>query len=121
MSILDFERRDTFSSLDILERIEELEELTEEGRTGLEDEELADLIAFAEEAETYSADWQDGTILINDEHFEAYIRELIEEVFDVDFDAFPFRYIDWTAAAEDSMYDYDEVTLGGSVFWISNH
>lgn len=114
------EYQDTISSLDIFERIDELEELGDEGRSRNDDEELADLRSLSSEAEEYCSSWTDGTLMIADSYFESYIQELIEELHpEVDFTAFPFYCMDWAEAASEAQYDYTEVTMpNGHNFWI---
>lgn len=120
MIINDLEREDTLNSLEVIGLIEELESLGS-ARTVNEEMELQELRAFAAEAETINSDWTDGTVLINDRHFEDYIREQVEEVYsEINFDSFPFGYIDWTYVAEEAMSDYDEIELGASTFWIAS-
>lgn len=119
MNISEFTSRDTFSSLEVIERIEELEEMGAE-RDKFDDEELEQLSEFASEAESYCSGWEDGVELINAEYFVDYIRGQIEALHEVDFDRSPFTYIDWDAVADDESYDYDEVTLGYTIFYISN-
>jgi hypothetical protein len=109
----------TIYSRDVIDRITELEDTA--GLTDDEIAELKDLSSFAEEAESYNSCWNDGTILISDSYFESYIQEQCEEVYaQIDFSAFPFYLIDWTAAAEEAMDDYSEVILGSTTFWIGN-
>jgi hypothetical protein len=120
MSLNDFEYRDTISSTEITERIDELEELGDEGRTGLEDEELADLKAFAEEAESYVSDWEYGVTLVNDAYFEQYAEDEVSEIFDIDTNTFPYYCMDWQRVAEDMQYDWTEINLGSTTFWIGN-
>jgi hypothetical protein len=120
MIINDLEREHTLDSLEVIGLIHELESLGS-ARTVNEDKEFQELLTFAQEAETINSDWTDGTILINDRHFEDYIREQVEDVYsEIDFESFPFNCIDWSYVAEQAMYDYDEIELGTSTFWIAN-
>lgn len=118
MSLNDFESRDTISSTEITERIDELEELGDEGRTGYEDKELADLKAFAEEAESYASDWEDGVTLVNGAYFEQYAEDEVSEIFDIYTGTFPYYCMDWQRVAEEMLYDWTEINLGSSVFWV---
>lgn len=118
MTIQEFTSRDTFSSLEVIERIEEVEGIFNRDKN--EEDFLEQLIDFAQEAESLCSGWEDGVELINAEYFVDYIRGQIEALHEVDFDRSPFTYIDWDAVADDESYDYDEVTLGYTIFYISN-
>lgn len=114
------EYQDIISSLDVIERIAELQAMDEEDRTELDDEELTDLLVAADEGESYVPDWKYGVDLINDSYFEQYAQEFTEELHsEIDFSAFPFYCIDWAEAAGDMQYDYVELTMpNGQSFWV---
>lgn len=129
---------DVIDSRDVIARIEELEserddyEHDDDGnRTGLDwsadypegAEELRDLLALAEEAES-SPDWQYGETLIAEDHFTTYIEELIDDCYELPKEMksgeWPWRHmsIDYEAAANEAKADYNEVTFGGRTYLI---
>lgn len=118
MSIQEFEHESTINSQDIIDRIDELEELGDEGRSLDDDQELADLKAFADEAESYAADWKYGVTLVNDDYFETFAEDEVSEIFGIDSSIFPYYCMDWEKVAEEMQYDYTEITLGSSTFWV---
>lgn len=123
---------DVIDSRDVIARIEELESLKadhESDPTGghFSDEdalELRDLRAFANEAIHYSDDWEYGATLIRDSYFVDYIRELIDDCYELPkpakSDAWPYRYLvmDYDAAANDAKVDYTPVDFGGVTYWV---
>ena len=132
---------DTINSLDIIERIAELEsEQTDlqdavdaaEGPDAIDlaksdlcmwnteyEDELIMLKEFAEEAEQYSVDWQHGVTLIRDDYFERYAEELAEELGLIGRKVeWPHRHIDWQAASRELQQDYACVSLAGEDYWV---
>lgn len=110
--------QDTIYSLDVIERIQELEALEDEAA----DEALEELTALrelAEQASAYAYDWQYGTPLIRDSYFVEYAQELAEEIGAIDEDAkWPQRHIDWEAAASELKQDYAGVEFAGVTYWV---
>ena len=105
-----------FDSREVIDRIEELE--ADDSRDENDEEELAALRAFAEEAEGYAPDWHYGATFIRDSYFVEYAQELADDIGAVDSDAgWPSAHIDWPAAAEALQMDYSEVELDGISFW----
>ena len=121
--------QDILDSRDIIERIVELQESaiaavsTWEAGTwaGVEYEgktELAALKALADEAEG-ADDWEHGATLIRDSYFEAYARELAEDIGAISDNAeWPVWHIDWGAAAQSLQMDYCEVDFDGVTYWV---
>lgn len=132
---------DTINSLDIIERIAELEDeqndliLAVEQAEGPDainlaksdlcmwntefEDELIMLKEFAEEAEQYSEDWSHGVTLIKDSYFERYAEELADDIGAIDRRAnWPLNCIDWKKASEELQYDYTCVTLDGNDYWV---
>ena len=108
---------DIIDSRDIIRRIEELTD--EDERDEFEDDELAGLVAFAEQGEGVS-DWDSGATLINDSHFEDYAREYAEGIGAMpDSSAWPGYYIDWEAAARALQMDYTVIEFEGVSFYVS--
>lgn len=79
-------------------------------------EELAELLALAEQGEGYG-DWSHGETLILESHFEDYAQELAEDIGAVNKDAkWPNNHIDWEAAADELRQDYTELDFGGETY-----
>ena len=82
-------------------------------------DELAALVALADEASGYAADWHHGEALISDDYFEEYAQQLAEDCGMVKADAgWPNHHIDWEAAADELKQDYTAVDFNGSTYWI---
>lgn len=117
---------DIIDSRDVIARIEELTDERDnfEGGAWAEEcgddaEELASLMALAEQAEGYAADWQHGEALIRDSYFEDYARELAEDIGAIKSDAsWPYTCIDWEQAARELQMDYTSVEFDGVTYWI---
>jgi hypothetical protein len=116
---------DYIDSRDVIARIEYLEEGFKDDAADPdsaeldEDEkrELADLKAFAEEAEGYVSDWIYGEQLIADHNFEDYAIEMAHDIGAVDKDAnWPTRHIDWEAAADELKQDFTSFELRGTTY-----
>jgi hypothetical protein len=114
---------DIIDSRDVIARIEELEGEKAGADTldmdwGEIDAELATLRKLAEQGEG-SPDWPHGEALVRDSHFEAYARQLAEDI-----DAlppnrsWPLNCIDWEAAAEALQQDYFDVDFDGVTYWV---
>lgn len=107
---------DVIDSRDIIERIDDLE--ARDDLDEYETVELADLLAFAAEAEGYISDWKYGESLIRDSYFVEYAQELADDIGAVSKDAsWPNSYIDWDAAAEALQQDFTSIELRGVTFW----
>jgi hypothetical protein len=139
---------DVIDSRDVIAAIEELSELHQPGPvdiTGTVDGQpcaemaqddlfalLAALKALAAEASDY-ADWEDGVTLVRDSYFEDYARELVEDCGyfvnsgqspysasheSIDFNAWPYRCIDWRQVATELQSDYTSVQFDGVTYWV---
>jgi hypothetical protein len=65
------------------------------------------------------ADWNHGEMLIHDSYFSTYAQELAEDVCDMSNAVdWPFRHIDWKAAAEELQMDYSQIDFDGQAYWI---
>lgn len=115
---------DTITSTDIIERIEEIEEVAGFGTD--EEKELDEVLTreldilrkLAEQGEDF-ADWEYGETLIHEDYFTEYYTELIQDTSDVsDWDAFPFRHIDWDAVADEGKQDYSTIDFDGQTYYI---
>ena len=107
---------------DIRDRIDELEAL--DAPTEEESAELTDLTAFLHEAMQYNSDADEGETIIAESHFVDYIKELIDDCYDLPAELtsgeWPYRHItiNYEAAAEEARADYAELTLRGRNFYI---
>lgn len=122
---------ETIDSRDIIARIEELEAErdTYDGERGEERDpwtavypedaaELAVLHKLATEAEGYAADWHHGEVLIRDDYFTDYARELLEDCGTIPRDLPWWVEIDWEATARNVRADYTAVDFDGVTYWI---
>ena len=132
---------DVVSSLDIIERIEGLEaerlDWIEQGgdippdspewaaaanawaiENGEEAAELEALQKLAEQAEGYAVDWHHGEILIRDDYFTDYAREMLEDCGTIPRDLPSWVEIDWEATARNVRADYTAVDFDGVTYWI---
>ena len=120
--------QDVFDSRDLIERLEELEALegfsldrdaTEEDKEAFgreEDDELATLRKFADEANEV-ADWEHGETFISDDYFVDYCQEFLEDCGYIPRDIPPFIEIDWEKTAKNMQVDYTSYELDGNTYW----
>lgn len=80
--------------------------------------ELAALHKLATEAEGYAADWEYGEILIRDDYFTDYAREMLEDCGTIPRDLPSWVEIDWEATARNVRIDYTAVDFDGVTYWI---
>lgn len=141
----DFDQySDVIDSRDVIARLDELEEhlvAVHEEETGqggnsrdfegwLQEakwrpdvEEYLELRSLEAEASS-SPDWQYGEQLINEEYFTRYIKELIEDCYQMPEElhsgGWPWSHmtLDYEAAAEEAKHDYTEVAYFGQAFLI---
>lgn len=111
-------------SRDIIERIEELDSQLEDNEITPEElEELAALKALADQCEECS-DWEHGALLIYEDYFTDYIKELISDCYELPKELtsgnWPYRHIaiDYEAAADEAKQDYNEVDFSGATYLI---
>lgn len=119
-------------SRDIIERIELLESDPDRDEGG--DEELYQLVELAIVCAAYAPDWEYGETLILDSYFEDYAREMVEdcgyfpapkptayrESQSIDWNAWPYRCIDWERVADEMKADYSTIMFGGCTYWIKS-
>ena len=123
--------QDVIDSRDVIARIAELEEERTdiEGQPDSTDtlaawdedygDELKGLVALAEEAEGYAADWKYGETLIRDSYFTEYAEQLADDLGCIPVNAaWPMSCIDWDEAARQLQQDYTQVSFGGVDYWI---
>ena len=116
-------------SRDIIKRIELLESDPDRDEGG--DEELHQLVELADEGAAYE-DWQYGETLILDSYFTDYTRNMVEDCGyfpqseptgvpghqPIDWNAWPYRCIDWERVADEMKVDYTTIMFGGCTYWI---
>ena len=113
--------QDIIDSRDIIARIEELEGIEEPNAE--EAQELAILLKVQEQAEDYS-DWKYGEALIRESYFTDYIKELIDDCYELpkEFNsgAWPWRHmtLDYEAAADEAKDDYTWIDFDGVTYLI---
>lgn len=124
---------DLIDSRDVIARLEEMSDELDgcaENKDGnLIDADGADmseekenyetLKAFAEEFESYAPDYHHGESAINEDYFQAYARQMAEDIGAVSSDdVWPLNHIDWEAAASALKIDYTEIDFDGERFWV---
>jgi hypothetical protein len=114
---------DLIDSREIIARIEWLDDELSSGEMLDDDErtdyatELEQLRTLADQASGYG-DWEYGETLISDDHFEAYARQLAEDIGAIDSDAkWPAYCIDWERAAAELQTDYTSYDFNGQTYW----
>jgi len=115
---------DVIDSRDVIARIEEIEDLLEDGElldTEREElvEELRVLKKLAEEGKSASPDWEYGVPLIRDSYFKEYAQDYAEDIGAINSDAsWPYTCIDWEQAARELRMDYTAVYFDGVIYWV---
>ena len=120
--------QDVIDSREIIDRIEDLEGRIEdleyiEEPSSEEAQELAILLKVQEQAED-CADYQYGEVLIRESYFTDYIKELIDDCYELpkEFNsgAWPWRHmtLDYEAAANEAKDDYTWIDFDGVTYLI---
>jgi antirestriction protein len=111
---------DVIDSRDIIERIDELVELSKgEDWTVEDNDELTALQALAAQGADYAPDWEYGETLIRDSYFKEYAQELADDIGAIDRDAkWPTNCIDWDQAARELRMDYTAIDFDGVTYWV---
>lgn len=124
---------ETIDSREIIERIEELQgereswlETSAQPWPDAYPEEAAELAALEKLAEQASAapDWRYGEILVRESYFTDYIRELIDDCYEIPIEInsgqWPWRHMsmDYEAAAADAQSDYIDADFNGVTYFI---
>ena len=115
---MEITNQDSFiDSRDVIERINELEDT----HGDLDQLEKAELVALKGLADNATCDeWEDGEVLINENCFTEYCKELCEDMGDMP-ENLPWYIesnIDWDGVACDIKMDYTEVDFDGEVYFI---
>lgn len=110
----------TLDSRDIIARINYLIELQLDDIIDPDEViELSALTDVEEEGAASSQDWPYGATLIRADYFEEYARDYAEDCGMVSDDVqWPYTCIDWAAAAEDLLQDYDALYFDGVKYYI---
>lgn len=120
---------DVIDSRDVIDRIAYLEqemadiseECSEQGIDCVQDDDILQeyeaLVALAEEGSD-SPDWEHGETLIRDSYFREYAEQLADDMGLQVSNEWPFRHIDWDAAARELQADYASVDFDGVMYWI---
>jgi len=110
---------------DLAENLAELQATAEAADTALceweegdEGQELKALLALQDEAEGYAPDWKYGTTLIREDHFPDYCQELLADCGDLPRNLLDYIVIDWDATAENLKADYTEVDFDGTTYLV---
>lgn len=111
----DLEEAQEHNQIDTLETINDEIRQREEELSDLQDE-----LAIWKEFEYANVpDWHHGEAFINDDHFTEYAKQLAEDVCEMRNNLeWPFRHIDWEAAAEELQSDYTEVDVDNYTYWV---
>lgn len=74
---------------------------------------------FCEEAEGYASYWKYGEAVIRDTYFTDYAEELANDTCEMGKASdWPFRHIDWEAAADELKQDYTSIDYDGVTYWV---
>lgn len=113
--------QDIIDSRDVIERIAELEAEGAEQDTD-EGDEYEMLKELDDDGRNdFGEEWKYGVILIHEDYFVEYAKQLAEDVGAIDREAaWPACHIDWDAAADSLKMDYSEVSVGGEWYWGRN-
>jgi len=118
---------DVIDSRDVIARIESLTAMLDDEDTPNDERkdlvtELDALISFAQEAADYSEDWTYGAVCVRESYFTDYARELAEDTMPYPrpkvLNEWPWRHIDWDAAADALKEDYTAVTFDGVTYYV---
>lgn len=136
-TLSDFSTMYTFNSLDLIERMEELQEErleaankveecgTQAGCLALEDwdknnlEELKGICAVCDAGEEATSDWSEGVTCIRDSYFKDYAYGYAEDMGLIGQNIqWPHTCIDWDKAARELQIDYTSIEVNGVTFWV---
>ena len=111
---------DMIDSMDIIDRIEELEDETDTDRnTNVEQEELESLKDIINQTDGYR-DFENGEGLIHEDYFTEYCQELCEDAGDLprELPWYIENHIDWNGVARELKQDYVEVDFDGVSYFM---
>ena len=110
---------DIIDSLDVIERIEELEAMRDDPDAGLNTDDDYELSVWAEVRDEFAEcipDWGYNTLIINSSHFEDYMDETIADCYELPKDLPTWMII--TYDYEALRTDYTEATVSGQTLLI---
>lgn len=112
----------TADLIDIRDVIEAIEAYEDEESPGMDDEEQAARLALMAELAGYGGDeeWRGDwypCLLIRDDHFEDYARQLVEDIGDLPNGMPAYIVVDWQETAENIRQDYSCVEIAGVTYW----
>lgn len=119
----DLRGREIIDSRDVIARIENLREqkdlaLDGDGWPENSEEEFRQLIQLEDEVGG-SPEWPYGDILISEDQFKYYARQLAEDIGALEnCDKWPATCIDWDRAAEELKQDYRPIEFADVQYWI---
>jgi len=105
--------------------VEEAQEKLDDFNSSYDKDELDTLNEVIEQGEDCS-DWRYGEALINENYFVEYIKDLINDCYEMpkEFDSgkWPWNHItiDYARAAEEAKADYTEIYIEGTTYYIRN-
>lgn len=113
---------ETISSTDLFDALEDLRALDEDV-DDVTTQDIVELSRVCAELECYP-EAKYGDTLIREDYFTDYIRELIDDCYDLPKEMtsgdWPWRHIkiDYEAAAEEAKQDYGDIQIFGETFFI---
>lgn len=104
-------------SRDLEEELQELQEIQELGEDeDFDEDRLISLIALKSETET--SGWQDGITFINENSFEEYAKDFIEECCEIP--TFLENFIDYESFADEMKMDYSECEFEDETYYYTS-
>jgi hypothetical protein len=74
-------------------------------------------LSFKTDVEGYCPDWPHGDHLIAEHYFDEYIRETVEDCYEIPH-TWPYSCIDWEQVAREAQHDYTELTDPNGNGWL---
>ena len=114
----ELETKSYLDSRDLIARLAELEDMTEEEREedDLQDE-YEELVRVCEEGENEVEDWTYGATLIREDHFADYIQEVAVDCGYVPSDIPWWISIDWDDTADNCKVAYTTIDILGVTYY----
>lgn len=107
---------ETFSSTDLIERLEELRDNAEFWDES-DKEEYDMLHKINVIGEDHNGEWSSGVDLIRSDYFPDYIKDDMIQLGFIEERMLEYICVDWEATAEKVMFDYYQVTIVGDVYY----
>jgi hypothetical protein len=108
---------DVINSLDIMERITDLETQSNERiLTDAEHQELELLIHVHRVGEALTSHWEEGVVLVHDFYFSEYARQQIEHEYILHVPS--FIHIDWEETAFQYQEGWVDIDIGTDTYWV---